>query len=90
MCFVALAPQDYSSTLTSVVFSPGGPSQMCVSIPIMNDDIFETEEIFTVILDNLDGTTPTDPSTASIVIVDDDGKLQTVYSGTPLLWTPQK
>ena len=48
---------------------------MCVSIPIMNDDIFETGEVFTVILDNLDGTTPTDPSTASIVIVDDDGKL---------------
>lgn len=73
--FFALAPMDYSPTLTSVVFSPGGPSQMCVPISIMSDDIFETQEVFTAILDNLDGTTPTDPSTSSIVIVDDDSKL---------------
>ena len=70
----ALAPLDYSPTLTPVIFSPGAPSQICVAIPIISDDLFETQELFSVVLENLDGTTPMDPSTASIVIVDDDSE----------------
>lgn len=72
--FLSLAPLDYSPTLTPVIFSPGSPSQMCVTIPIMSDDIFEAQEVFSVVLDNLDGTTPTDPSSASVVIIDDDSE----------------
>lgn len=47
---------------------------MCVPIPIVSDDIFEAAEFFFVFLDNLDGTTPTDPSAASIAIVDDESE----------------
>ena len=45
---------------------------MCVTIPIISDDFFEPQEVFSVVLENLDGTTPTDPSRATIVIIDDD------------------
>ena len=57
------------------MFSSGGPSQICVDVPIQNDDLFEAAEFFSVVLENIDGTAPTDPSRASIIINDDDCKL---------------
>ena len=83
--FSPLAPLDYSSTLTPLIFAPGGPSQMCASIPIINDDSFETLEVFSAILENLDGTAPTDPSTASIIITDDDSEPQIKFC---IQWNP--
>ena len=67
-------PLDYSAILTPVIFTPSSPSQICVAIPITSDDIFETQEVFSVVLENLDGTTPMDPSRASVVIIDDDSE----------------
>jgi hypothetical protein len=53
----------------------------------MEDDIFETTEVFSAVLENLDGTTPTDPLRTFIVLEDDDSKLQIIVQWNPILKT---
>ena len=69
------APDDYIETTLTAVFSPGSPSESCFLIAIVDDNVFESQEIFSVTLENLVDTIPTPPTTATILIMDDDSKL---------------
>ena len=54
-------------------FVPGGPSIVCVPVPIVNDNIPENcAETFSVTLDS-DDADIVSPSQAEIQILDDDG-----------------
>ena len=74
LSFFSAASTDYVETTETVVFFPGSPSQMCVTIPLLNDDVFESQEFFAITLENVDGTMPTVPTTASVLVLDDDSE----------------
>ena len=67
---------DYDGTVQTVTFTPGGPNIICVNIPIINGDMSEPTEDFTVRLDlPVDPNIVTEePDTITVNIMDDDGK----------------
>ena len=70
---------DYSSTMMDLTFDSGNQDDiLCVDVPINNDTLCETDEMFNVTLTTLDSAVILDPSTGTVTIVDDDGKY--VYS----------
>ena len=68
----AHAGSDYSSPIGSIAFLPGESSKT-KSIPIINDNIYEPQETFTVSLTSpTSGTELLSPATALVTIFDDD------------------
>ncbi|HEY9692384.1 MAG TPA: Calx-beta domain-containing protein [Oculatellaceae cyanobacterium] len=59
----AQAGSDYTNTTGTLTFSPGVTSQI-INIPILNDAVNETDEVFTLTLTN-----PTNATLASTVVV---------------------
>ena len=70
-----LATEDYFPILVSLTFTLVTNNIQCVTIPIINDPIIESDEIF--FLQSIDtNLTQTIPQTVMVTIVNDDGKLR--------------
>ena len=68
------APGDYVTTTQLLVFGPA-VTQINVSLPIADDDVNEAVEQFMVeLVFDGDSSIVLAPSTAVVMIVDDDGK----------------
>ena len=71
-------PNDYISVDISVTFEPqpdGQSSPQCTDIMIINDELLEGDETFTVEIQNPSQGVSPDPlaSSATVIITDDDG-----------------
>ena len=66
---------DYTNHTVTLTFQPG-ETQLFVDVTIVDDDILEDVEIFTVILTtgNSNVDTPSDTDTTTVTITDDDSK----------------
>lgn len=72
----ATTPEDFDDTPISVTFASGETTQT-VSIPLVNDNIVETDETLSLTLvDPTGGATLGTPNTATFTIVDNDAALQ--------------
>ncbi len=66
---------DYDGTTLSVEFTPGGPDMACVDIPIVDDNLSEGTEDFTVdLVPSNPDVQEGDPSTATVLIIDNESK----------------
>jgi uncharacterized delta-60 repeat protein len=63
--------EDYAFGSGTLRFEAGETNKTLV-IPIVNDELNETNETFVVVLSNADGAVLGDPSRATVTIVDDD------------------
>ena len=76
MC-VHTEPGDYTTTTQTVNFPSGSSptAQMCIDIPIIDDNIVESNELFSVSASSSMSNVQFAPgaNTASVVIVDNDG-----------------
>jgi hypothetical protein len=75
----AAAGSDYVATSGDLTFPPGGPPEQIVNVPLINDNIPEGTENFTVTLSLPSGGTLGTPSSATVSITDTD----TAPSPTP-------
>lgn len=67
--------------MEELTFQVSGPSQQCITVPILDDNKVEYDERVTVELLNMDDGYPTIiPSTAVITIEDDDSKCSHVVT----------
>ena len=69
--------EDYDSTMSYSVVFLAGMTTVSFNISIHDDDIFEGSESFILDINTNtlpDSVTADDPSQATIMIVDDDGK----------------
>ena len=71
----ALAPADYTSTTGLVTFPPGTLTQS-FRVPVVNDDIAEPDETFTVQLASASGASITDNTGIATIIDDGDSAPQ--------------
>ncbi|MDX1417208.1 MAG: Calx-beta domain-containing protein, partial [Candidatus Promineifilaceae bacterium] len=62
---------DYQSVNDTLSFSPG-VSSLDIQVPLVNNNISEGDESFTVTLSNISGGTPGVTLTAEVIISDDD------------------
>lgn len=69
----ATAGSDYTSTSGTLNFAAGQTSQS-FTIPILNDSTAEGDETFNVTLNSPSGAVLGTPATATVTIVDDDGR----------------
>ena len=90
MLFVVLTAVNFSAVLDftpgtfSVTFDPIGDSEMCVGIPVKDDNITEDVESFEgtiVITTPMPGLLVGSPEMATLTITDDDGEPLQNYSG---------
>ena len=65
----AIAGSDYTSTTGTVTFNPGNTSQF-INIPILNDNLNEANETFTLTLTNPTNVTLGTPKTVTTTITD--------------------
>ena len=73
------APDDYIDLTMDLTFdSEIQNDTLCVDVPINDDNLCETDEIFDVTLTTADPAVTLDPDTGTVTIIDDDGK--SVYS----------
>ena len=68
--FLYVAPNDYTAITSQPVTFSSAPSQMCVSITIINDFTIEPNEQFTVLLESTDPAVQLMSTTATITILD--------------------
>ena len=74
--FFCSAGEDYTATSTVITFGPDD-AEMAVTIPLINDNVVEGQENFTVVL-SLDSPPPNvelEQSEVLIIITDDDGEI---------------
>ena len=70
-CFsLYVAPNDYTAINSQPVTFSSAPSQMCVSITIIDDLTIEPNERFTVMLESSDPAVQLMSTTATITILD--------------------
>ena len=69
--FSATAPGDYTATSGDLTFAPNETS-MQITVPIVDDAVYESNETFYVILSNPSGAAVRDPSTAQVSIQEND------------------
>ena len=69
------ANNDYSPVNEDVVINPGEQSE-CIEIPIVNDDILESDETFSILLTSNQIGVNVDVSETTVTIMDNDSKLQ--------------
>jgi hypothetical protein len=68
----AIAGSDYAATSGDLTFLAGGPLEQTVNVPLINDNMPESTENFTVTLSAPSGGTIGTPSTATVSITDTD------------------
>ena len=74
LCFTV--PGDVPAFAPMVINFAAGIASQVVSIPITNDIIIESDEVFEVVLNRtMDNTVVGSPNTANIIIEDDDRML---------------
>ena len=66
----SVAPNDYTAINSQPVTFSSAPSQMCVSINIIDDPTIEPNERFTVMLESTDPAVQLMSTTATITILD--------------------
>ena len=64
------APNDYTAVISQLVTFSSAPSQMCVSITIINDFMIEPNEVFTLLLETTDPAVQLMSTSASVTILD--------------------
>ena len=65
-----VAPNDYTAIISQPVIFSSAPSQMCVSITIINDFMIEPNEVFTLLLESTDPAVQLILAFASVTILD--------------------
>ena len=71
---LSLARNDYNTTAVEFVFEAKAANQLhCVDIPIIDDNIYEQNEVMLVSLNTPDKAVQLDPQYAFITILDNDG-----------------
>ena len=65
-----VAPNDYTAIISQPVTFSSAPSQMCVSITIINDFMIEPNEVFTLLLESTDPAVQLILASASVTILD--------------------
>ena len=72
--FLSLAGSDYITTAVEFIFEARTANQLlCVNIPIVDDDVYEQNEVMLIFLSTPDMAVQLDPQYAFITILDDDG-----------------
>jgi hypothetical protein len=79
----AFARCDFATSVDTLTFAPGEATKS-FQIPIINDSLAEGPETFQVVLSNPTGANLVSPSTATVIIADDDG----VTGPNPIFTTP--
>lgn len=71
----AVGNADFVALDAAIPFGPG-ENRMCVNISVLNDNIYEDPENFSVVLGTEDESVDVDPTrqTGTATITDDDGK----------------
>ena len=71
---LAVGDADFAALDTELTFR-AGLTRMCISISVVNDDIYEDPEDFFIDLDTEDPSVEVDPNrrNGTAVITDDDG-----------------
>lgn len=70
-----VAGNDFEETTALLVFGPLFPTRQCASVDILQNNVLEGTETFSVQLTSLDeDTVVLAPSTATVVITDEDSK----------------
>ena len=64
---------DYIPVSQNLTFDPQESLQECIDILIMNDSIYEENEVFSVFLANNDPDVVVRPESAMVTILDEDG-----------------
>ena len=74
MCCTAL--DDFDNTPITIIVNPGETTAL-VSIPIINDDLLESVEVFEVVIaiggTDTDGAVVGQPAVAQVSIISEDG-----------------
>ena len=81
----ATAGEDYTSMFGILTLSPGDTEKTIV-VPIVNDDLFENDEMFTVFLTTFAGVTLT-PDTAEVTITDTNAPDAVEIGFDPVMYT---
>jgi hypothetical protein len=92
----AIQPNDYTMTSQTVTFLPGSspPAQMCINVPIIDDNLVEPSELFSLSATSSVANVQFAPGadSASVVIADNDEALfeftQVTFSGVESVGTP--
>ncbi len=72
----SLVGQDYAAPVNSVItFVPGGVEELCIAVPILDDNLQEGTETFRVSLVSLNGFAGSLGDPAIVSIVDTPGML---------------
>ena len=72
---VPTAPDDYTSVENVLTFSPGVNESCTTVFPIVDDSVLESNEVFSVTLSTTDSDVSLDPISATVTILDNDGKI---------------
>ena len=73
---ITVAGNDFEETTALLVFGPLFPTRQCANVAVLQNTLLEGTESFSVQLTPLDGDTVVlSPSTATVVITDQDSKL---------------
>lgn len=76
LCLLSTAGSDYLQQDQQLTFEPSSTSQNII-IPLVNDDVMEADETFTLSLavaEGAQGVNIASPASVEITITDDDGK----------------
>lgn len=75
MLTAAVAGSDYTSTSINLVFLVGSPADamQCVNVTIVDDDMFEGEETFAVVLTVITSRVMEGITVTTVTITDDEG-----------------
>lgn len=73
LCSPTTDLSDFSPTTAEVIFQSVN-SVNCVSVPISDDEVLESDETFSVSLNTSDPDAMLSPSSATITILNDDSK----------------
>ena len=68
----AIAGEDYTRTIDTIMLSDT-IRNATFTVPIIDDGLFENDELFTVVLSGAPAGITLDPATATVTITDDDG-----------------
>ena len=76
-CFLSLsaALNDFHEVTMDLTFTPDGEMSrvLCVNITVVNDDILEDTEIFSVTISTFDDSVMFKRNTSNVFIIDDEG-----------------
>lgn len=80
----ALAGSDYTSVSGNLSWASGETGIKTFSVPIVDDNVMEPNESFTVSISAASGASLGSPATANITITDNDGNVPTSLTATAL------